>query len=85
MAPNGKPIAVPRSHGFHDRPQSSRSIHGLPTGMTSTGLRRRWAADPQRLADGEEADRDDDDVDAVGELRDAEGEPLLARWSCRCR
>ena len=33
---------------------------------------------PQRLADGEQADRDDDDVDAVGELGDAEGEPLLA-------
>src|SRR3954447_9188536 len=43
-APNGKPKAVPRSHGFQDRRQSSRPIHGLPTGMTSAGRRRRWAA-----------------------------------------
>src|ERR1700741_2603489 len=34
-APNGKPYAVPRSHGFHDRFQSSRPIHGRPTGITS--------------------------------------------------
>jgi hypothetical protein len=43
-APNGNPKAVPRSHGFHERRQSSRPIHGLPTGMTSAGRRRRCAA-----------------------------------------
>ena len=32
----------------------------------------------QRLADGEEADDEDDDVDAVEKLRDAEREPRLA-------
>ena len=38
MAPIGKPIAVPRSHGFHERFQSSFVIqlrHPLVTGMTS--------------------------------------------------
>jgi hypothetical protein len=34
--------------------------------------------DPQRLADREEPDGDDHDVDAVGELEAAEGEALLA-------
>src|SRR3990172_1080025 len=29
-APNGKPIAVPRSHGFHDRFQSSRVMNREP-------------------------------------------------------
>lgn len=43
-APNGKPYAVPRSHGFHERFQSSRPIQGRPTGITSAGLRRRCAA-----------------------------------------
>jgi hypothetical protein len=37
-------MAVPRSHGFQDRRQSSRLIRALPTGMTSIGRRRRWAA-----------------------------------------
>lgn len=43
-APNGKPSAVPRSQGFHDRLKSCFPIHGVPTGMTSAGLRRRCAA-----------------------------------------
>src|SRR5688572_4317760 len=29
-APIGKPIAAPRSHGFHDRAQSARDIHTDP-------------------------------------------------------
>ena len=33
--------------------------------------------DPEGLAEGEQPDGHDDDVDAVGELRDAEGEALL--------
>src|SRR3954447_18016433 len=36
-APNGNPMAVPRSHGFHDLAQSSRPIQGRPTGTTSAG------------------------------------------------
>lgn len=44
MAPNGKPRAVPRSQGFQERPQSSRLIQGRPTGMMSSGRRRRCAA-----------------------------------------
>jgi len=30
IAPNGKPNAVPRSHGFHERPRSSRPSHCEP-------------------------------------------------------
>src|SRR3954451_5578675 len=52
-APNGNPYAVPRSHGFHDRRQSSRPIHGLPTGITSAGRRRRWGGTPHDLPAGE--------------------------------
>ena len=34
-APIGKPMAVPRNHGFHDRRHSSRVIHSEPrTGNT---------------------------------------------------
>lgn len=44
MAPKGKPKAVPRSHGFQDRFQSSRPIHGTPTGTTPADWRRRCAA-----------------------------------------
>ena len=35
---------MPRSHGFHDRLQSSLPIHARPTGMISAGVRRRCAA-----------------------------------------
>ena len=41
--------------------------------------------DVERLADREQADRDDDDVDAVEQLRDAEGEARLPGQACRCR
>ena len=34
--------------------------------------------DPQSLAEGEDAHRDDNNVDSVSELGDAEGEPGLA-------
>src|ERR687898_87142 len=35
-APNGKPRNEPRSHGFHERPHSSRVIHSEPLiGMIS--------------------------------------------------
>ena len=43
-APNGNPSAVPRSQGSHERRQSSRPMNGRPAGITSIGLRRRWAA-----------------------------------------
>ena len=43
-APNGKPYAVPRSHGFQDRFQSCFPIQGRPTGITSAARRRRCAA-----------------------------------------
>ena len=43
-APNGKPSAVPRSHGFHERLQSSRFMKARPVGMMSGGRWRRWAA-----------------------------------------
>ncbi len=42
-APNGKPIAVPRSHGFHDRFQSSGPIHVRPTRIGVPGLRHMCA------------------------------------------
>lgn len=35
---------MPRSHGFQERFQSDRPIHGRPTGITWTAERRRWAA-----------------------------------------
>ena len=77
-APNGKPNAVPRSHGFQDRFQSC-SAHPRPADRDHLGgLAAQVRGDPQRLADGEDADRDHDHVDAVGELGDAEGEPLLS-------
>ena len=70
--------AVPRSHGFHERFRSSRLIHGRPTGMTSSGAATQVGGDPERLAEGEDADRDDDDVDAVRQLRLVEAQPRLA-------
>ena len=74
----GSRAAVPRSQGFHERRQSSRPIHGRPTGMTSPALRRRCAAIQSASPTAKIADRHHDDVDAVCELRHAEGEPLLA-------
>ena len=76
-APNGKPNAVPRSQGFQERRQSSRPIQGRPTGMTSAAVRRRWAATHSASPTAKMADRDHDDVDAVGQQGLAEGEPLL--------
>src|SRR5436309_13050503 len=38
IAPNGKPITVPRSQGFQDLRQSSRSIRAAPTPMISAGV-----------------------------------------------
>ena len=46
--------------------------------MTCAGLAPQVGSHPQGLADGEDADRHHDDVDAVRELREADGEPLLA-------
>ena len=56
---------MPRSHGFQDRFQSSLPIHGLPDRDDLGGLAPQVRRDPEGLADGEDADRDDDDVDAV--------------------
>ena len=44
IAPNGKPMTVPRSHGFQERFQSSLRIHGTPTGMVAGVPCRRCAA-----------------------------------------
>ena len=47
MVPMGKPMKVPRSHGFHERRQSSRVIQlrqPRVTGMTGMGPCRRRAA-----------------------------------------
>jgi len=42
-APSGKPIAEPRSHGFHERRKSSRVIIARPrTGTISSSVFRRW-------------------------------------------
>ena len=80
MAPNGKPIAVPRSHGLQDRASPSLAHPGRADRDDLGRGAAQVRGDPQRLADGEQADRDDDDVDAVGKLRHAEGQPLLTRW-----
>ena len=46
--------------------------------MTISASRSLARGGVQHLADGEESDGDDDDVDAVEQLRDAEGEPRHA-------
>ncbi len=81
MVPTGKPIAVPRSHGRHERDQSDRAHPRPPPARHRDHLDRpvpQPRRDVQRLPDGEHAHRDDHDVDAVGEQRNAEGEALLA-------
>ena len=78
IAPNGKPMSGPRSHGFQVRRRSARDSHGRPTGIGSPAVRRRCAATHRASPTANSADRDDDDVDAVGELQRAERQPLLA-------
>ena len=81
MAPKGKPNAVPRSHGFHERRASSRLNHAVPGDVRA--LVRRDVAEPrghvQRLADGEQPDRDEHDVHAGEQLVDAERRGAPAR------
>ena len=81
MAPNGKPNAVPRSHGFHERrgvvaaePRRAGDVRAL-VGRDVAEARRHV----QRLADGEQADRDEHDVHAGEQLVDAEGQARLPR------
>ncbi len=57
------------------RPGQPWATHGDDGG----GLAAQVGRHPEGLADGEDADGDDDDVDVVGQERAAEGEPLLAR------
>jgi len=78
--PSGKPISVPRSHGFHERRHSSRFHAGAS--RERDGCRLVAAVLPrlvQRFADGEQADHEDHDVDAVEQLRNAEREARVAR------
>ena len=69
---------MPRSQGFHERAQSLAVHPWVADGDHLDRLAAQVRRRPQRLAHGEQTDRDDDDVDAVGDLRNAEGEPLLA-------
>ena len=78
IAPKGKPMSGPRSHDFQVRRSSALPSQGRPTGIDSPTGAPQMGGDPQRLADGEEPDGDDHDVDAVGELQGAERQPLLA-------
>ena len=69
---------MPRSHGFQDLPQSDlRHPLALDGNQFGRGVAKA-RGHPQRLADREQSDRDDDYVDAVQQLRDAQGEPCLA-------
>ena len=80
MVPNGKPSAVPRSQGFHERFQSDRLIQIEPFIVSSlSSCAIEIGRDVQRFAHREQADGDDDDVDAVEQLGNAEREPRLAR------
>jgi hypothetical protein len=79
IAPIGKPMAVPRSHGFHDRRQSSRVIQTEPL----IGLDGRTAADAaggdaERFTDGKQRHRKGGHLDTVEQVGDAEGEAGLA-------
>ena len=50
-------------------------MNGRPTGIDLRGPAPQVRGDPERLAEGEDADGHDDDVDAVAEL----GQPKLSR------
>ena len=77
MAPIGKPTAVPRSHGFHERRHSSRVIHSEPESGMISSLPTIARGDEQRLAHREQTDRHHHHIDAVEQLRQAEGEARL--------
>ena len=72
-------MPAPRSHGFQERFHSSRGHPDAPA-HRDDGLvgARRARHHEQRLADREQPDREDDDRDAVEQLRQAEREPRLA-------
>ena len=79
MAPIGKPIAVPRSHGFQERAQSSRLIQTEPlTGSIRSSPPMLGRGDAQRLADGEQRHRERRHLDAVEQVGNAEGKARLA-------
>ncbi len=70
---------APLSHAFHDRPHSccghvERTLERHDLVLAGVAAR----GDVERFADGEEADRDDDDADAVEKFGEAEGEARLA-------
>ena len=46
--------------------------------MTSSGAAAQVRGDPEGLAEGEDADRDDDDVEPVRQQRLVEAQPRLA-------
>ena len=68
---------MPRSHGFQERFQSCLPRNGRPDRDHLRGLAAQMRRNPERLTEGEDADGHDDDVDAVAELGDAEGQPRL--------
>ena len=78
MVPNGKPIAVPRSQAGHERRHScARHVHlahRVQRGLAAALVQRVV----ERLADREQADRDQHHLDAVEELGDAAGVAHLA-------
>ena len=72
-------MAVPRSHGFHERFHSA-ARHPERAGERNDLVLAQPVArgDVERLAHREQADRHHDDIDAVEQLRKAEGEARLA-------
>ena len=71
-------MKVPRSQGFQERAQSCAAHpHRALDLVDLLGLVAVAGGDVERLADGEEAHRHHDGVDAVQELGDAQGEARL--------
>ena len=78
MVPNGKPIAVARSHAGHERLQSEADIKIEPRTFSIVSPEPALVGgDVERLADGEQPHREHDHVDAVEQLGHAEGEARL--------
>ena len=78
MAPNGKPSAVPRSHGFQERPQVVAAHPRAADGDDLQRLAAQVRGDPEGLAEGEDRRPRRRRCRAVGQQRLVEAQPRLA-------
>ena len=76
--PRTKPITEPRPIAPEDCLRSSREGQMLATAAGHVRLAVALLEVVEDLADAEQAHRDDDEVEAVGELQAVEGEPAGA-------